>query len=80
MKQWRSLPRSKRDRLTKKQIAKIDKPDLMSDAFGITEVKSQKKGKGMVVVVEEKQFNQTNDSMLYDFNMNKNNQTTGIEK
>ena len=52
MKQWKSLPRSKRDRLTKKQIAMIDKPDLMTDALAITTVKEKKKG---MVVVEDKQ-------------------------
>jgi len=43
LKQWRALPRSKRERLTKKQIAMIDKPDLMTDAFSIATVRPNKK-------------------------------------
>ena len=42
MKQWRALPRSKRERLTKKQIARFDKPDLMTDALGLATVKEKK--------------------------------------
>ena len=41
MKQWRALPRSQRERLTKKQIAMMDRPDLMSDAL-VAEVKETK--------------------------------------
>ena len=64
MKQWKSLPRSKRDRLTKKQIAMIDKPDLMTDAFAIPIVR-EKKAKG-TLVVEEKGA-KSND-LLFDTN------------
>ena len=62
MKQWRALPRSKRDRLTKKQIAMIDKPDLMADSLAITTVKERKKG---TFTVEDK-TNKTNEN-LFDF-------------
>ena len=61
MKQWEALPRSKRERLTKKQIARIDKPDLMTDALSMATVR-EKKNKGTVVVVES--TNKSNESVL----------------
>ena len=60
MKQWKALPRSRRDRLTKKQIAMIDKPDLMTDALAITTVREKKKG---TLVVEDK-TTKTSDSLF----------------
>jgi hypothetical protein len=49
LKQWKALPRSKRERLTKKQIAMIDRPDLMTDALNIGTART-KKAKGTFVV------------------------------
>jgi len=54
MASWFALPRSKRDRLTKKQIARINKPDLATDAVGVAEVRQQKK-KGTLVVEDASQ-------------------------
>ncbi len=36
MKQWKSIPKSKRERLSKKQIEKMDKKDTLSDAIQIS--------------------------------------------
>lgn len=48
MKAWKALPKNKRDKLTKKQQDRIDKPDTLFDSL-VTEVKSSKKGKIIVV-------------------------------
>lgn len=58
MKSWKAIPRSKRDRLTKKQIAMMDKPDLMTDALAITTAREKKKG---TIVVEDKQAKATDN-------------------
>ena len=49
--------------MTKKQIARIDKPDLMTDALSMATVR-EKKNKGTVVVVES--TNKSNES-VFDF-------------
>jgi hypothetical protein len=51
MKAWKALPRNKKDKLTKKQQARIDKPDTLFDSL-VTEVKQAKKGR-MIVVSNE---------------------------
>ena len=48
MKAWKALPKNKSDKLTKKQQDRIDKPDTLFDSL-VTEVKSSKKGKIIVV-------------------------------
>ena len=48
MKAWKALPKNKRYKLTKKQQDRIDKPDTLFDSL-VTEVKSSKKGKIIVV-------------------------------
>ena len=63
LKQWKALPRSKRERLTKKQIAMIDRPDLMTDALSIATVRP-KKAKGTFVV--EDATNKANEN-LFEF-------------
>ena len=50
MKAWKALPRSGKEKLTKKQIARIDKPDLLFDSL-VPEVKSKRTAK--VVVTQE---------------------------
>lgn len=51
MEQWLSIPKAKRERFTKRQIAFFNKPDLASDALGVMEVRA-KKSKGTVVIEE----------------------------
>jgi hypothetical protein len=36
MKQWKSIPKSKRERLSKKQMERMDKKDTLSDAIQIS--------------------------------------------
>ena len=59
------MPRSKRDRLTKKQLEKINKPDLMTEALGAAVIKSEKKGKGVLLVEDKSSKN--SDFKLQDF-------------
>ena len=63
MKQWLMIPKSKRERLTKKQIAHFNKPDLATDALGMTEVRSTKK-KGTLLIEDASQKKQ--DDWLND--------------
>ena len=49
LKQWKALPRSQRDRLTKKQIAMIDRPDLASDFAVVPEFKEVKQKRVLFV-------------------------------
>jgi hypothetical protein len=44
MKAWRALPRNHREKLSKKQIQRIEKPDTLFDTL-IPEVKGVVKGK-----------------------------------
>ncbi|CDW71319.1 UNKNOWN [Stylonychia lemnae] len=49
MKMWRSLPKSQKERLTKKQIKRIDKPDILSEAIGVTVLEEKPKEKKIVI-------------------------------
>jgi hypothetical protein len=48
IKNWRLIPKSNRDRLSKKQIARIDKPDLLTEALKIEFVEDKHHGREKV--------------------------------
>ena len=65
IKEWKSIPRSRRDRLTKKQIERINRPDLATEVIGITEVKKVKaKSKFVIEDASKKQNEDVQDILL----------------
>eukprot|EP00347_Sterkiella_histriomuscorum_P002585 403367576 len=48
MKMWKSIPKNKRERLTKKQIQRIDKPDLLAESLSV-QVEERVKDKKLVI-------------------------------
>lgn len=58
------IPRSKRDRLTRKQIAHMDRPDLATDLLDMAQEVKVKKSKATFVVVDPSDNKEANKDLF----------------
>ena len=67
------IPRSKRDRLTRKQIAHMDKPDLATDLLDMAQEVKVKKSKATFVVVDPSDSKEANKDIIFSSGRADNN-------
>lgn len=67
------IPRSKRDRLTRKQIAHMDRPDLATDLLDMAQEVKVKKSKATFVVVDPNDNREANKDLFRSGRAENNN-------